>query len=580
MTAAQLQTDGGLEHPEALQVERCRAAANTTAGVLYAVFGVVGSNAPLFADLITSVQSLRSVRGGDLLGVTVILSQPLAAWEEAAPQALLRLRSLQVLLLHLPPEAKEEREDHRFKLLAMKASPYQRTLLLDADTVVCSGLGGFFMLLDRFDLAATHAPYLFHENEPPRALQLAGEHGPALPAVDLVPDEFVQMNTAVVLFALNKRITRMLNYAISIAPQFHANGFLDQAVLRQALWVSTDVQAHWLTGQWQCRNAESCADSVAVQAVSSFGSDVWHPCRILHTKNLRWQAAKDGAERGGAAECGGEGELCVRSTAGLWEGGGQDEGGERHGESGMEGEARGEESEFEKQQRVSNAWASRNLERCARGELESASGPGSSVDSTRAVRDFLHDIILRYQVKTIADVGCGDFHWMSLLDLEGLGVTRYVGYDASQAVIEQNQRRFGSRPILSFQHSSILTDAPLQSDLIVARDLLFHLNNKHIQVALAQIKASKSTLFATTTFPFLEEPNRELVANGLSKVENDGATVPVWGYRAINLDEQPFSVEGGLEFVDEGHPCPNPSCGRVVKLYCLNGPCEEGGGTD
>eukprot|EP00961_Rhodomonas_salina_P269676 3643350-Rhodomonas_salina.3 len=135
----------------------------------------------------------------------------------------------------------------------------------------------------------------------------------------------------------------------------------------------------------------------------------------------RWPAAKDGAERGGAAECGGEGELCVRSTAGLWEGGGQDEGGERHGESGMEGEAGGEESEFQKQQRVSNAWASRNMERCARGELESASGPGSSVDSTRAVRDFLHDIILRYQVCQLARIFCetdAGWAWRRHVDAE------------------------------------------------------------------------------------------------------------------------------------------------------------------
>ncbi len=51
--------------------------------------------------------------------------------------------------------------------------------------------------------------------------------------------------------------------------------------------MSEEVRALWLGGQWQCRNAEGCVDVVAVQAVSSFGSDVWHPCRILHTKNLR-----------------------------------------------------------------------------------------------------------------------------------------------------------------------------------------------------------------------------------------------------------------------------------------------------
>lgn len=44
---------------------------------------------------------------------------------------------------------------------------------------------------------------------------------------------------------------------------------------------------------------------------------------------------------------------------------------------------------------------------------------------------------------------------------------------------------------------------------MIARDILFHLNTKHIHTALAAIQASESRLLLTTTFPWLVE-NKDL----------------------------------------------------------------------
>lgn len=46
----------------------------------------------------------------------------------------------------------------RDRTLCLQRSPYERTLFLDSDTYVCDDVSDLFDLLDRFDMASTHAP--------------------------------------------------------------------------------------------------------------------------------------------------------------------------------------------------------------------------------------------------------------------------------------------------------------------------------------------------------------------------------------------------------------------------------------
>ena len=73
-------------------------------------------------------------------------------------------------------------DGYRAKILAMRATPFDRTLLLDVDTYVVSELSGIFELLDRFDMALAHAP------------------NRVTIALDDVPDAYPEFNTGVVAF--------------------------------------------------------------------------------------------------------------------------------------------------------------------------------------------------------------------------------------------------------------------------------------------------------------------------------------------------------------------------------------------
>lgn len=79
------------------------------------------------------------------------------------------------------------------KIPHIAASPYEQTLFLDSDTYVCGDLGDLFTLLERFDLAAAHAP------------------SRAIYDVDGVPDSFPELNTGVILFRRSPSVLASLS---------------------------------------------------------------------------------------------------------------------------------------------------------------------------------------------------------------------------------------------------------------------------------------------------------------------------------------------------------------------------------
>jgi hypothetical protein len=85
-----------------------------------------------------------------------------------------------------------EPDGYRAKILAALDSPFDRTLLLDADTYVTGDVSGLFALLDQFEIAAAHAP-----------------NRVTLP-VD-VPAAFPEFNTGVIAFRRNNRVDALLN---------------------------------------------------------------------------------------------------------------------------------------------------------------------------------------------------------------------------------------------------------------------------------------------------------------------------------------------------------------------------------
>lgn len=163
---------------------------------------------------------------------------------------------------------------------------------------------------------------------------------------------------------------------------------------------------------------------------------------------------------------------------------------------------------------------------------ESRSGPGSGLDQTVALRAGLPVLLRKLGALSLLDVPCGDWRWMSAVDLTGV---RYTGGDLLNEVVEANQARFGG-PNRRFIQLD-LTVSPLpEADILLCRDCLVHLSFADIGKALENIGRSRISYLLTTTFP-AQSANLDVVTGD---------------WRPINLQAEPFGFPDPIELINEG----------------------------
>src|SRR5258708_39545205 len=66
----------------------------------------------------------------------------------------------------------------------------------------------------------------------------------------------------------------------------------------------------------------------------------------------------------------------------------------------------------------------------------SLSGTGSDLIQTEKIRNFLPQLLQRYNCRSMIDAPCGDFYWMQDVDLP---LDRYVGIDVVLPLVAKNQ---------------------------------------------------------------------------------------------------------------------------------------------
>ncbi|MDX2213116.1 MAG: class I SAM-dependent methyltransferase [Oculatellaceae cyanobacterium bins.114] len=162
---------------------------------------------------------------------------------------------------------------------------------------------------------------------------------------------------------------------------------------------------------------------------------------------------------------------------------------------------------------------------------ESCSGRGSELACTASIRAALPTVLQDLNIQSILDAPCGDFNWMRHLSLEGID---YTGMDVVPAVIEQNQRTYGSETI-RFLAADIASDTLPQADLVICRDCLVHLSLRTGYRALQQFQRSGSKYLLVTTYPQTSE-NQD-VATG--------------SWRSLNLNLPPFNFSEPLMLISD-----------------------------
>jgi SAM-dependent methyltransferase len=162
---------------------------------------------------------------------------------------------------------------------------------------------------------------------------------------------------------------------------------------------------------------------------------------------------------------------------------------------------------------------------------DSVSGPGSDLGATQVIRERLPQFLREFGITSILDIPCGDFCWMSKVDLTGV---QYIGADIVEDLVQKNADTYNDRK-LQFRHLNLVADPLPKVDLILCRDCLVHFPYEDIFPALRNIVKSGSKYFLTTTF-------RANTAN---------RDVPVGGWRMLNLEIVPFQFPEPLWLIDE-----------------------------
>jgi hypothetical protein len=153
---------------------------------------------------------------------------------------------------------------------------------------------------------------------------------------------------------------------------------------------------------------------------------------------------------------------------------------------------------------------------------ESRSGTGSSLDSTAKLRAALPPLLHRLGTRRLLDVPCGDFYWMSEVDLSGID---YIGGDIVESIVQAIRDRFES-PTRRFMKVDLIKGPLPQADVILCRDGLVHFSFANIFAAFRAIKESGAEYLLTTTFPD-RQTNKDIV---------DG------DWRPLNLEQAPFRL--------------------------------------
>ena len=169
------------------------------------------------------------------------------------------------------------------------------------------------------------------------------------------------------------------------------------------------------------------------------------------------------------------------------------------------------------------------------GLWNEGSGDGSKIENVGEYVDVLQKYIDKPEIKTVLDLGCGDWQFSKFLDLSSV---LYLGVDVVDSVIDSNIDLYSASNI-DFISRDIITYELPQVDLIICKDVLQHLSNRDVISVL--IKIIKSSKFALITNDFNPESTSNI------DIENGD-------YRYLDLTLSPFflDVVTVLEFEKPG----------------------------
>lgn len=153
------------------------------------------------------------------------------------------------------------------------------------------------------------------------------------------------------------------------------------------------------------------------------------------------------------------------------------------------------------------------------------SGGGSTAENTKIYREFLINFLKQNNIKSVVDLGCGDWEFSKLIDWSNID---YTGFDIVLSVIDRNNQLY-ARNNINFVHANgILADLP-PAELFICKDVLQHLSNKDVLQFIPQLDKYKYCLITN-------DIERDKIPFNRDCISGQG--------RPIDLTLPPFNLKG------------------------------------
>jgi SAM-dependent methyltransferase len=128
-------------------------------------------------------------------------------------------------------------------------------------------------------------------------------------------------------------------------------------------------------------------------------------------------------------------------------------------------------------------------------EWNGGSGPGSHPSNTAKYVKFLNSFIRENSIKSILDIGCGDWQLMSMVDLSGV---RYKGIDISPVATSLARSKAPAKADISNENIENITES---FDLVHIKDVLQHLEFSECRRILEIISSRHKSALVVNEHP-------------------------------------------------------------------------------
>lgn len=135
------------------------------------------------------------------------------------------------------------------------------------------------------------------------------------------------------------------------------------------------------------------------------------------------------------------------------------------------------------------------------------SGPGSKVESSLPVIEFINRAVEQEKIESVLDLGCGDLTYISTVEHITSGAVSYTGIDISNFILRENSEKY---PWFNGDSMDITEPRIFEADLIIIKDLLFHLTNKQIEALFENLTNSRFKYCLVTTMKNMSNRRRIL----------------------------------------------------------------------